>query len=136
MTGDTIPGLAYVRETAETVERAVETVTAELKRRGFGVLATLPVHAILKEKIDATIEPMVILEVCSPRHAERALSASRDAGLLLPCKVVVSREEGRTRVTVARPKVLLGAFLPIPSLQPLGDEVDGLVCAAVDAAIR
>ena len=131
-----MPELAYVRETTEPVDRAVESVSAELKKRGFGVLASLPVHAILKERIGVAIEPMVILEVCSPRHAERALAESRDAGLLLPCKVVVSREGGRTRMTVARPKVLLGAFLPIPSLQPLGVEVDDLLRAAVDAAVR
>lgn len=128
-----MPDLDYTREFAGTVDEAIERIRAELGTRGFGVLASLPVHAILKEKTGATIDPVVILEVCSPRHAERALRTTRDAALLLPCKVVVHTEGGRTRVSLQRPATALAALLPVPELQPLGREVEDLLVAAIDA---
>jgi uncharacterized protein (DUF302 family) len=128
--------LAYVLETHDGVEEAVERLQTELKLRGFGVLAHLPVHAILKEKTGTSIDPLVILEVCSPPHALRAIEASRSAGLLLPCKIVVSREAGTTRLSLARPTVLLGQFLPVEGLEALGVEVERQLTEAMDAARR
>lgn len=128
--------LAYVQATHDGVEEAVERVQTELKRRGFGVLANLPVHAIIKEKTGASIDPIVILEVCSPPHALRALETSPSAALLLPCKIVVSREAGTTRLALARPTVLLGKFLPVEGLAALGAEVERQLTEALDAARR
>ncbi|MGI0133094.1 MAG: DUF302 domain-containing protein [Thermoplasmata archaeon] len=135
MTGSPIEELAYVRETPITVDTAVERLTSELQRRGFGVLARIAVHETLKEKIGATIDPVVILEVCSPRHAETALRASRWTSLLLPCKIVVAREEGRSRISLVRPTQLLGRFLPLPDLESLGIEVETTLRQCVDATV-
>lgn len=126
--------LSYDRVFEGGVEEAIERLGAEMRSRGFGVLATLRVHEILREKLGRTIEPLVILEVCSPAHAERALATSRRTALLLPCKIVVSREEGATRIALQRPTRALGALLPLPALEELGAEVEWKLREAVDAA--
>jgi uncharacterized protein (DUF302 family) len=127
--------LAYSRPYRGSVDEAVETLGTELKQRGFGVLATLRVHEILAEKIGERIDPLVILDVCSPRHAHRSLSVSRQASLLLPCKIVVSKEGTGTLVALQRPTTALRALLPLPGLAGLGSEVEGLLREAVDAAV-
>lgn len=128
--------LACTRTFAGTVDEAIEKLGPELGIRGFGVLAKLPVHATLKEKIGANLDELVILDVCSPRHAYAALSTTRAAALALPCKIVVSREEGVTRIALERPTVVLGAVLPLPALEAMGREVERSLCDAVDAVSR
>lgn len=126
--------IEYTRECSGSVDQAVERLRAELGARGFGVLAALPVHTILQEKLGRTIDPVVILEVCSPAHAARALDTTRDAALLLPCKIVVHREGDRTCVSLQRPTTALAALLPDSALAPLGREVEELLVAAIDGA--
>lgn len=123
----------YRRNARGTPDEVLGRLEAELKRRGFGVLSTIRVHDVLREKLGASVAPVILLDVCSPRHALAALSSSRDVAPLLPCKLVVSEEGGPTQVTLQRPTIVLGAFLPLPALRGLGIEVEAELRAAVDA---
>ncbi len=126
--------VAFSRPFPGGVEEALDRLGPELKQRGFGTLATLRVHDILKEKIGAEVDPLVILDVCSPREAYRALTIDRGAALLLPCKVIVSREKGATQVTLLRPSVAVQRLLPTPELERLGEDVERSLRDAIEAA--
>lgn len=124
----------YEKDAAEPMERVETRLAEELKARGFGVLSTIRVHEILHEKLGARIDPLVLFDVCSPRHALEALRITRGVATLLPCKVALSEEAGQTRLILQRPALLLAELLPHPELRRLGDEVERLLTAAVDAA--
>ena len=126
--------LSYDKFTDRSLEEVLSRLEAALKERGFGILANLPVHKILKEKIGAEIPPLLILEVCSPKHAHHALSVDRDVALMLPCKIVLSSEKGRTRIALQRPTTVLGKLFPREDLNSLGTEVETALRAAVDAS--
>lgn len=130
----TLSEMAYVRTTPRSVEEAIARLGKELEARGYGILATLHVSRTIREKTGAEIAPMVILDVCSPKHARRALEVSREVGLLLPCKIVVSVEGGGTRIALQRPTVVMGQWKSLPELEPLGREVEEALRSAVDAA--
>ncbi|NQU57798.1 MAG: DUF302 domain-containing protein, partial [Rhodospirillales bacterium] len=65
---------------APSFDDAIETVTAALKEKGFGVLTTINVQKAMKEKIDKDINPYTILGSCNPGYAYKALQAENKIG--------------------------------------------------------
>jgi len=104
-------------------EEAIDRVTAELQKEGFGVLTEIDVQTTLKAKLGVEKRPYKILGACNPSYANQALDLDPDLGLLLPCNVVV-REEDDKSVTVAfmDPKSVLD-LVNRPEVEALGMEV-------------
>lgn len=88
-------------------DTALEQVTAALKAEGFGVLTEIDVKKTLKEKIDVDFRRYKILGACNPSLAHRALSASLEVGMLLPCNVTVAEaDDGSIDVSFLNPKMM------------------------------
>ena len=118
-------GFGKVVETPFDV--AIENVTAELEKEGFGILSDIDVAAKMKAKLDEDMPGYRILGACHPPSAYRALTAVPEVGVLLPCNVTVSVENGRTVVRAMNPKSAMG-ILDNPELAEVAVEVgDALV---------
>jgi uncharacterized protein (DUF302 family) len=100
-------GYAFGTSLPWNQHEAIERVTAALKDEGFGILTTIDVQAVLKEKIDVDREPYVILGACAPQLANKALDVEPDIGVLLPCNVVVHQMNGTTHVSFMDPAAAL-----------------------------
>jgi uncharacterized protein (DUF302 family) len=107
---------------ALTYEQAVEKVTAELKKEGFGVLTTIDVKETLKAKLNVDFPRYVILGACNPPFAHKALQAEEQIGLLLPCNVIVYEKNGTTVVAAFDPMVMT-AVIDNPGMHPVAKEV-------------
>lgn len=83
-----------------------EKISASLKTQGFGILTEIDMQKTLKEKIGVEIEPYLILGACNPKIANRALTADRSIGLLLPCTVVLRETGSSVEVSIQDPEVI------------------------------
>ena len=89
-------------------EEAIEKVTEELKKEGFGVLTEIDVKETLKKKIDVDFRKYKILGACNPPLAYRALQAEENIGVMLPCNVIVQeKENGQVQVSAINPMVVM-----------------------------
>ena len=109
-------------------EQAVEYVTEELKKDGFGVLTEIDVKSTLKKKLDVDFRNYRILGTCNPPFAHRALMAEDKIGTMLPCNVIV-QETAEGRVEVA-------AVDPIASMQAIDNPGLGEIALQVQAKLR
>ncbi|MGI9233327.1 MAG: DUF302 domain-containing protein [Woeseiaceae bacterium] len=102
---------------------AIETVTAELQKEGFGVLSEIDVAAKMKAKLGKDMPPYRILGACNPALAYQAIQAVEGIGLLLPCNVLVREDDaGTVHVDFMDPKSVL-SLVDNPGVAPLADEV-------------
>lgn len=119
--------VAFEAKTSAPFAETVEQCRQALGKEGFGVLTEIDVQATLKKKLDVDREPYLILGACHPPSAHRALTASPEVGVLLPCNVCVSVEGGETVVRAMNPE---------SAMSLLKDPEVGEVAREVAAALR
>lgn len=110
------------KTTPLTYDAAVEKVTAELKKEGFGVLTTIDIKKTLQEKLGVEFNKYVILGACNPPFAHKALTAETEIGLLLPCNVIVYEKNGATVVSAFDPGIM-GTMSDNPAVLEVAGEV-------------
>lgn len=104
-------------------DNAIETVTAELEKEGFGVLSDIDVAAKMKAKLGKDMPRYRILGACNPGIAYQAIQAVEDIGLLLPCNVLVRETvEGEVHVDFMDPQSVL-SLVEKPGIEPMAVEV-------------
>lgn len=85
-------------------DTAIEKVTEELKKEGFGILTEIDVKETLKKKLDVAFRKYKILGACNPHFAHQALLAEPHIGTMLPCNVIVQElENGKVEITAVNP---------------------------------
>lgn len=91
-------------------DEAIEQVTEELKKEGFGILTEIDIKATLKKKLDVDFYNYRILGACNPPFAYKALQAEDKIGTMLPCNVIVQEKEaGRIEVSAVDPAASMSA---------------------------
>ena len=88
----------------KSFDEAIEQVTAELKKEGFGVLTEIDVKETFKKKLDVDFKKYKILGACNPSFAYKSLQKEDKIGVLLPCNVIVEENEnGEVEVSAVDP---------------------------------
>jgi uncharacterized protein (DUF302 family) len=113
---------SFSRVVSHAYDKAVERVTEELRKEGFGVLTTIDVKETLKKKLGVDFTRYVILGACNPPLAHRALQVEEQIGLLLPCNVIVF-EKGNETVVGAFDPMMMAAVLEKEEMRPIAEEV-------------
>jgi len=109
--------------TGKSFDEAIEQVTAELKKEGFGVLTEIDVKETLKNKIDVDFKKYKILGACNPHFAYKALQSEDKIGVFLPCNVIVEEHENGV--------IEVSAVDPIASMSAAENETLGNLASEV-----
>lgn len=109
-------------------DKAIELVTTELSKYGFGILTEIDVRNTLKKKLNMDFSRYVILGACNPPIAYRALKAESKIGTMLPCNVII-QEHGENDVEVS-------AINPITSMQAIDNPELGKIAAEVQQRLK
>lgn len=114
-------------------ETAIEKITEELKKQGFGILTEIDVKATLKAKLDVDFRNYKILGACNPPTAFKVLTSEPNIGILLPCNAIVQeRIDGVVEVAVVNPLVAMES-VGNPEIVESAQDITDRLTAALDA---
>ena len=122
MTTETKMEMAYKLESAKPVDDIVAGIEQLAPDHKFRVLHVHDVQATLKEK-GFERGPLKIVEICSAPFADQALKMNVDVAMFMPCRYTVYEEDGKTKVTLARP-MMIAQMMPGIGLEPLAEQVE------------
>ena len=115
-----------------TFEEAVEKVTEELKKEGFGIISEINLHEKFKEKLGIDFRKYRILGACNPASAFKALQEEDKIGTMLPCNVILRAVKGGVEVSAIDPVASMQA-IDNTDLHAVAGQVRDLLAKAVAA---
>jgi len=115
----------FGKSVSYSFEKAIERVTEELKKEGFGVLSDLDFKAILKKKLDVDFKPYRVLAACNPPNAFKALQAEEELGLLLPCNVIIYVNDNNETTVAAIDPTASMAFVDSDIVKEVAGNIQG-----------
>lgn len=124
----------YIVETGKSFSQASTDLEAAVKRHGFGVLHVHDLGTTLRGKGVAFGEECKILEVCNPGQAAKVLASDMRLNMVLPCRVSVFTENGKTKIGLIRPVQMLSALSRDAALVKVAEEVEEKIIRMVDDA--
>ena len=123
----------YTRKLKVPFEEAISKVTEALASRGFGIVTTIDLKSVFKNKLGVDFRNYTILGACNPEFAYKAVSMESHMGVMLPCNVVVQRHEnGEVEISAINPMEGIDRVQATPSLNELAMEVGTRLRAALD----
>lgn len=114
-----------------TYDEALARVPEALKAEGFGVLTEIDVQHTLKQKLGVDFRRYKILGACNPPFAHEALEVDLEAGLMLPCNVVVYEGDDRRAMVLAIDPTKTVAATGNPKLAELAEAVKNKLTRAL-----
>ncbi|MGG5173252.1 DUF302 domain-containing protein [Pseudarthrobacter sp. J1738] len=127
---------AHTITVALPYEEAVRRTREALLGQGFGVLSEIDVRSTFEAKLGEesgqALGDYLILGVCNPALAQRALTAEPDMGLLLPCNVVIrrGRDADATIIQTIDPQTMV-KLSDAPAVALVAGEADDRLRAAL-----
>ncbi|MBT1003902.1 DUF302 domain-containing protein [Paenarthrobacter sp. DKR-5] len=128
---------AHTITVALPYKEAVHRTREALLGQGFGVLSEIDVRSTFEAKLGEgsghALGDYLILGVCNPALAQRALTAEPDMGLLLPCNVVIrrGRDADATVIQTIDPQTMV-QLSDAPAVALVAGEADDRLRAALN----
>ena len=122
----------YTVGATKSFNAAVEAVEAKVAEKGYRVMHTYDVAAILATEGFAR-SPLKIIEVCNARYADEALRRDVNLAVLLPCSIAVYTEGENTFISTMRTSAL-AEFSPGAGLEQIAAEMEKTLLQIVDEA--
>jgi uncharacterized protein (DUF302 family) len=124
----------YIVETEKSFDQASADLESAVKRHNFGVLHVHDLGATLRSKGIPFDNQCKVFEVCNPVQAAKILSTDMRLNMVLPCRISVFTENGKTRIGLIKPVQMLLALSQDAVLFQVAKEVEEATMKMVDEA--
>ncbi len=123
----------YSRKVKMSFQDALSKVSTSLQRQGFGLITTIDLKDIFKQKLNVAFRNYKILGACNPQFAYKAVSLESHLGVMLPCNIVVQEHEnGEVEISAINPLENIDKALKATQLAGLATEVGNRLRSALD----
>lgn len=126
--------MLYAMRTAKSVERATQDLESAIAANGFGLLHTYDFRQILAGKGFNLASECRVFEVCNPRQANEVLAVDMALNLVLPCRISIYEDQGRTMIGMVPPSDLLPLVSAEPSIATAAQDVETTLNRIIDEA--
>jgi uncharacterized protein (DUF302 family) len=124
-------GFGHSGELDMNFEQALKHTKEVLARHGFGVQAEIKISEVLKTKLGVDVPKEIILGVCNPTLAYKAIQIEPQITLLLPCNVTLKEgANGKTNIAAADARKLVN-MANHPDLQDIASQADNQLTEAL-----
>ena len=115
-------------------DAAQEKLTATMHEHGpLGIVSEINVAAILKNKLDIDRRPYKILGGCNPKLANSVIESDENAGVLLPCNVLMAeQEDGRIKVSFQDPAAMLSLLDNNSAAEEVAQQATAMIKRIID----
>jgi uncharacterized protein (DUF302 family) len=124
----------YIVDSTKSFDQAAQDLDAAVKAHGFGVLHVHDLGNTLRAKGQAFTEQCKVFEVCNPAQASKVLATDMRLNMVLPCRISVFSEHGKTRIGMILPTGMLASLSPDPGLARVASEVETATKKMIDEA--
>ncbi|MDD1614809.1 MAG: DUF302 domain-containing protein [Methylococcaceae bacterium] len=124
----------YIVETNKSFNQASTDLETAVKHLGFGVLHVHDLGTTLRSKGIAFDEDCKVFEVCNPKQAATVMSIDMRLNMVLPCRISVFTEKGKTKIGLIKPVQMLSALSQDAALVQVAKEVEEKTIQMVDEA--
>jgi len=92
----------------QPIDEAIQTLTDTLANHNLGIVSDVNVAGIIKNKLDEEVPAYRILSACNPKVVKLITKEMPQAGIFLPCGIVVREDNGKTTFDFMNPVTVLG----------------------------
>jgi uncharacterized protein (DUF302 family) len=121
----------YTVTSSKSIEDIITSLEAVLKEEKFGILWKLNLKEKLQEKGVDLDKEFVVLEVCNPHEAKRFLTANILVGYFLPCKIVVYKEDGDSKIGMPKPTSLI-SMVADSELEAIAKDIENRLIGCIE----
>ena len=122
----------YIVESNKSFNQASTDLESAVVRNGFGILYVHDLGTTLRNKGIAFDEECKVFEVCNPGQAAKVLSTDMRLNMVLPCRISVYTEKGKTKIGLIKPEQMLSALSNDATLVQVAKEVEEMTIKMVD----
>lgn len=127
--------MKYIVETKKTINQACKDLVEIVSEHKFGVLHIHNIKETLNNKDVEYDKECRVFEVCNPHKAKEIMDIDMCLNLVLPCRISVYEENGKTLIGMIKPKSLLLQLSDSKSLLHVAEEVEETLIKIIQQTI-
>jgi len=112
--------------TIKTVSEAAAALQAAVQVNRFGVMQVHNFKETMAKKGVEFARECLIFEICQPQQAKKMLEQNMSVSTVLPCRISIYEESGKTILATLKPTTLLAMF-NTPQLATVAQEVEDTI---------